>query len=137
MRLVASDSRVPFMPWWNPDPSLRDPFVVCGTALDEFKSFPSGHTANASALMLLSLLPQLHPSLASRRHLLFTAGFSWTALVALSRIVTGAHYLTDTVMGFTIGLAVLSLVTLLFFPETPVTKLWTPPSKCVMLKKAN
>ena len=137
MRLAAADSRVGFIPWWRPDPSLRSMLLPTGIGADEFKSFPSGHTANASALMLLCLLPELRPRLSPRRPLLFTVGFVWTALVALSRIIMGAHYLTDTAAGFAIGLSVLVLSVRLIFPKCPPTSLWTPLPKCDMLKKTN
>ena len=106
MRLVASDSRAYFMPWWQAGTGLRDTLVAAGVAADEFKSFPSGHTANASSLMLLCLLPQLPPKLADKQNFLFFIAFAWTVLVAVSRIVMGAHYLTDTTVGFAVGLAV-------------------------------
>lgn len=106
MRLVASDSRAYFMPWWQAGTGLRDTLVAAGVAADEFKSFPSGHTANASSLMLLCLLPRLSPKLADKQNLLFFIALAWTVLVAVSRIVMGAHYLTDTTVGFAVGLAV-------------------------------
>ena len=106
MRLVASDSRAYFMPWWQAGTGLRDTLVAAGVAADEFKSFPSGHTANASSLMLLCLLPRLSPKLADKQNFLFFIALAWTVLVAVSRIVMGAHYLTDTTVGFAVGLAV-------------------------------
>lgn len=66
MRLVAADPRACFMPWWQPGQTLRNELVAAGVAAEEFKSFPSGHTANASALMLLSLLPCIRPALAKK-----------------------------------------------------------------------
>lgn len=106
MRLVASDTRAYFMPWWQAGTGLRDTLVAAGVAAEEFKSFPSGHTANASSLMLLCLLPQLSPKLAGKQNVLFVIALVWTILVAASRIVMGAHYLTDTTVGFAVGLAV-------------------------------
>lgn len=106
MRLVASDSRAYFMPWWQAGTELRDTLVAAGVAADEFKSFPSGHTANASSLMLLCLLPRLSPKLTDKQNFLFFIALAWTVLVAVSRIVMGAHYLTDTTVGFAVGLAV-------------------------------
>ena len=117
MRLVAADPRACFMPWWQPGQTLRNELVAAGVAAEEFKSFPSGHTANASALMLLSLLPCIRPALAKKRGLLFGIGFGWTCLVALSRVIMGAHYLTDTAVGFGIGLAVLAVVSRLLLPD--------------------
>lgn len=116
MRLVASDTRAYFMPWWRPGTDLRDALTAVGVPGEEFKSFPSGHSANASALMLLTLLPMLRPSLTHRKNVLFFVGFTWTCAVAASRIVMGAHYLSDTVVGFAVGLAVLTTVCRLLFP---------------------
>lgn len=110
MRLVAVDERACFLPWWQPGTDLRDTLVAAGVAAEEFKSFPSGHTANASALMLLCLLPRLSSKLEGKQTALFLTGFVWAALVALSRIIMGAHYLTDTMAGFAVGLISLAAV---------------------------
>lgn len=125
MRLVAVDDRAYFMPWWQPGKSLRDTLVAAGVAAEEFKSFPSGHTANASSLMLLCLLPMLRPKLADKQTILFLIGFSWTVLVAVSRIIMGAHYLTDTIVGFAVGLIMLTGLCRILFPihsKTPEAK---------------
>lgn len=116
MRLVAVDDRAYFMPWWQPGKALRDTLVAAGVAAEEFKSFPSGHTANASSLMLLCLLPQLSPKLAGKQGVLFLLGLVWTSLVAASRIVMGAHYLTDTMVGFAVGLMMLAGLCRILFP---------------------
>lgn len=116
MRLVAVDDRAYFMPWWQPGKALRDTLVAAGVAAEEFKSFPSGHTANASSLMLLCLLPMLRQKLAAKQTLLFLFGFFWTVLVAVSRIVMGAHYLTDTIVGFAVGLLMLAGLCHILFP---------------------
>lgn len=114
MRLVASDARAYFMPWWQPGAELRDALVAAGVAAEEFKSFPSGHSANSSCLMLLALLPLLRPQWERRQTALFCAGFGWALAVAVSRIVMGAHYLSDTAVGLAVGLA--AAVCHLLFP---------------------
>lgn len=110
MRLVAQNPQAYFMPWWQAGDELKKSLVAAGVAAEEFKSFPSGHTANASMLMLLALLPQIKPKLAQKQTLLFGIGFAWACLVAFSRIIMGAHYLTDTTVGFAIGFFVIVLV---------------------------
>ena len=45
---------------------------------------------------------------AGKQTALFLIGFVWTSLVAASRIVMGAHYLTDTIVGFAVGLMMLA-----------------------------
>lgn len=110
MRLVANDPRAYFMPWWQTGSDLKNVLTAAGVASEEFKSFPSGHTGNAAALILLGLLPRLDPRLEAKKPLLLGIGFGWTALVALSRIIMGAHYLTDTVVGFAVSLGIQCLV---------------------------
>lgn len=117
MRLVANDPRAYFMPWWQTGSALKDTLGAAGVAAEEFKSFPSGHTGNAAVLILLGLLPQLDSRLEKKKPLLLGIGFGWTALVAFSRIIMGAHYLTDTTIGFTITLLVSCLVTKLVYRQ--------------------
>lgn len=116
MRLVASDARAYFMPWWQPGTELRDILTAAGVPKEEFKSFPSGHSANSSILILLTLLPVIRPSLARRQTVLFCTGFGWALAVAVSRIVMGAHYLSDTAVGLAVGLAALVVICRLLFP---------------------
>jgi membrane-associated phospholipid phosphatase len=76
------------MPWWRSE-SLHDAFVQAN------QSFPSAHTATAFglALCLASLYPQ---------------GKGWfftlASLVAMQRMVAGAHYLSDVLAGAAIGI---------------------------------
>lgn len=67
MRLVASEARAYFMPWWQLGTELRDTLVAAGVA-------------------------------------------------AVSRIVMGAHYLTDTAVGLAVGLGAFAAVNSLLFP---------------------
>src|SRR5439155_12773754 len=71
-------------------------FSWIGLSADHW-SFPSGHAATAAALAaaLWCLWPQ--------PVLLYIVG---AALVAISRVVVGAHYLSDVVMGGVIGVLV-------------------------------
>ena len=103
MRLVASHPEAYFFPWWQRGTALKEPLLAAGVAADEFKSFPSAHTANAATMLLLGLAPCLNPRLQRYQRALVAFGFIWTAVVALSRILLGAHYLTDTAVGFLIG----------------------------------
>ncbi len=129
MRLVASDARAYFMPWWQPGTELRDALTAAGVPKEEFKSFPSGHSANSSSLMLLSLLPVLRPQWKHRQAVPFCVGFGWALAVAVSRIVMGAHYLSDTAVGFAVGVTALVIICRLLFPVSRVTR--TPSMKNV------
>jgi undecaprenyl-diphosphatase len=67
-------------------------------------SFPSGHTLVVAALAtaLALSVARLHPR---ARSTAFRLAFVWIALVALSRLVLGAHWPTDVVAAACIGAA--------------------------------
>ena len=69
-------------------------------------SFPSGHAARATMLTLLILL--------SGHIWLGLLMILWTLLVAAARVGLGVHYLSDILVGITIG-AVFGGIVLLFF----------------------
>lgn len=82
-------------------------------------AFPSGHTANAaflSASLFSILLPQLGVSLGNSATLLTAV---CTVAVACGRILTEAHYLSDTLAGACLGLFVANLAALLARPKPP------------------
>lgn len=63
------------------------------------KSFPSGHTAGAGMSYLLMLLPFIDNKREKYRAVYFWCPFIYTSAVALTRLVMGAHYLSDVAVG--------------------------------------
>ncbi len=130
MRLIEADAQVSFMPWYEPGTALKDSLVAAGVEAEEFKSFPSGHTGHAVILMLYGLLPWLRHgagrtihseredqalSLTPSIRLFVWIGFGWAVLVALSRMIMGAHFLSDTAVGFAVSFLCVLLVPALVF----------------------
>lgn len=67
---------------------------------EEYKSFPSGHaTGCAMAMVLLPYLTLLIPSWKKLTIPLFIGATIWTLIVCFSRMLVGAHYLSDVSMG--------------------------------------
>ncbi|MBR6939640.1 MAG: phosphatase PAP2 family protein [Clostridia bacterium] len=62
-------------------------------------SFPSGHTAGAGVSYLIMFLPYISKKLQRNRPLCFGAAFCYTTAVAITRLVMGAHYLSDVAVG--------------------------------------
>ncbi len=106
MRLISNQDDVVFQPWWHIGGTIKETLVAKGVSSDEFKSFPSGHTANAANILLFSLLPYLNHKLWKNQRLIFWMGILFAVLVAFSRIIMGAHFLTDVSFGFLISFTI-------------------------------
>ena len=96
MRLILSTGNESyFQPWWKLGSGLKAKLIAEGVASDEFRSFPSGHTGCAACGMLAILLPTVCKRLRGKERVCLIAGAVWTAAVAFSRLMMGAHFLTD------------------------------------------
>ena len=72
------------------------------------KSFPSGHAANITSMLLI--LIWLKPTTSEKkRNIICAAILTVTVFVAFSRICAGAHYLTDTLFGFIISFIIVQI----------------------------
>lgn len=68
---------------------------------DEFRSFPSGHSASAATMLSLLFLPKKTP-----KKILFNSfAIAWPLLVMTSRILDGAHYISDVSAGMLVSLS--------------------------------
>ena len=93
-----------FRNWWETCSNYKDYFgmEVDGFIIDkeEFKSFPSGHSGTAAIMMMfLPYASIFFDRLKGKEVVMFYTGFVWTLLMMYSRMLVGAHYLTDTCMG--------------------------------------
>lgn len=93
--LIAAGSYDAFTAWYHPN------------GINGNMSFPSGHTAGAGTSYLMMLLPFASDKYRQRKNLCFIIPFVYTSIVAFTRLVMGAHYLSDVTMG---GIISFSLV---------------------------
>jgi membrane-associated phospholipid phosphatase len=110
-----------FSPWYKPEFLFRSPIRTQGYMeafraydSDAFASFPSGHAVAAACSFALILLPDIFEKLKKHNWMFWTFPAIYTAIVALSRIVAGAHYLSDVLFGSFIGLTVAALTRFIF-----------------------
>lgn len=102
MRMISSQPEALFQPWWVIGNQMKDQLMVLGVAAEEFKSFPSGHSGNAACAIMLGLIPMISARLKGKETILFWIGFGFAITVACSRIIMGAHFLSDVTIGISI-----------------------------------
>ncbi len=80
---------------------LEDWKNLYGATSDWFKSFPSGHSSAAATVIALTYIPSMFEKTNNIKvkAIVISASVLYTLLVMLSRIVVGAHFLTDVCMG--------------------------------------
>lgn len=116
MRLIyTTGNDTYFSNWWKAGTALKKKLVADGIASDEFRSFPSGHTACAACAMLTLLLPTLYRRLHDKEKLFMGLGAAWTAFVAFSRLRMGAHFLSDVCVSALLTIALGAVGIWLFY----------------------
>ncbi|MBO4381205.1 MAG: phosphatase PAP2 family protein [Clostridia bacterium] len=108
--VLVRDGIVGYTPWYKANGQPSADIIRMFTdrwpgASDAFKSFPSGHTCSAAMSYVLIMLPDVidfkHKKAA--KVICWVTPIVITGLVATSRIVAGAHYMSDVTFGGTIG----------------------------------
>ena len=88
-------------------------FLVEYGVKDAFKSFPSGHTCTAGTVYALIMIPTLFDFKSKNKKgatvACWVVPIVYTALVAISRIMVGAHYMSDVTFGGTLAFACIAL----------------------------
>ena len=112
-RYVVNSGEIPFHNWWETCKDYKQyknrDLELYGHVItkEEFKSFPSGHSGSAAILMMiLPYFTVFFNKLKGKEVMLFYIGFAWALLMMFSRMLVGAHYLSDTCMGSLIVMAV-------------------------------
>ena len=105
-RLLITTDEIIFHNWWEPFKEydhFKDAYPH-----DNFKSYPSGHTAEVSILFVATtLFPLANKKFAKYQLPAFICSGALVLLVAFARILAGAHFLSDVSWGATIILGLL------------------------------
>ena len=114
-RYAVRGGIVEFKEWWERCAEYKDyigkEFEGFTLVKEEFKSFPSGHSGTGMIMaMFLPLASFFFPKLKGKEIMLFYIGVAWGFLMMFSRLLVGAHYLTDTCMGSLIVMVVYYVV---------------------------
>ena len=97
-----------FYPWWKPCKNykeLLESYQSIGVSKEEFKSFPSGHAGATAVSMLFAMaLPLVNRKYEKYQLPIFYGAFAWTLLVMFTRMLVGAHFLSDVSVGILLTL---------------------------------
>lgn len=96
-----------FTQWYHPN----------GFTLHGHHSFPSGHTCAAANLLALCALEEVFPEAENRKQTIaFIIGL-YIFSMAYSRLVLGAHFLSDVTVGFLIGFVTYAVARYFYFEK--------------------
>ena len=115
--LAGYDDMDAYHNWWEPCKNWKDIAAEHGIDLnlpenkdfkDNFKSYPSGHTAEGAILFVpITFLPLAHDKFKKWQMPLFYGACGLVLLVAFARILAAAHFLSDVSWGAAIMLTLL------------------------------
>lgn len=112
-RMRSMESFDQFKYWWQ----INGPAPITD---EELRSFPSGHTANAFIMVAFLSFLDKNKARLYRNFAIFA--FVWGALTALSRVVLGAHFLSDVVFSGYLTVVLYFLFESLINKETKAVK---------------
>ncbi len=102
---VAGYDGVGFTPWYMPIQNAGDLMTMHGMDINCFQSLPSGHALmGMSSIYIFPVLARIFPGLKNKETTLRITGLIYGLAVMLSRIVLGAHYLSDVAIGALLSL---------------------------------
>lgn len=117
MRMIAVTPQASFQDFWVMGSGMKEQLMAIGIKSEEFKSFPSAHSGDAAMLFAITSLPFIDAKFKNKQNLLFSIALIWTALVAFSRIIVGAHFVSDVSVGIMVTLIIYLGLIYKFFYE--------------------
>ena len=110
-RLLASDDTLAFKNWWQPTFDYKDYIAAHpGVTSEEFKSFPSGHSAYMAMLIpFVTFMPLWDKKMGQYQLPEFFITLALCLLAMFARILSAAHFLSDVSMGL-FGMSLFTLI---------------------------
>ena len=110
-RLVVQDYEgTGFIPWYIRFNGAGELVEKFGIDKGEFRSFPSGHSIlSMSVIVILQMLSRYFEKLKDKQLILGVVGFVFALMIMGTRMILGAHYLSDVSFGALIS-SVMALV---------------------------
>ena len=111
-------------------------YKINAFSLHGHHSFPSGHTASAGALFVLCAIGEVFTEYKSKEKFLAFVVALYTVTMAYSRLVLGAHFLSDVTAGFAVAFVTYAVTRYLYFKMTPVEAFLNEETKEPAIERA-
>lgn len=115
-----------FRPWYIPNSIIKPKYYTpeykqLFKSIDNgaFASFPSGHTSSAGVSFGLIIFPMLSQKFNKNKWVFWLVPSLITALTGISRVIYGAHFLSDVVVGGFLSLGIAVFTRFLIFKKIP------------------
>ena len=130
-RILSAYDTIQFHNWWEPCKDYKT-IMADNNILesDHFKSYPSGHTAEASILLVMvTFFPLANKKLEKYQFPAFLIACGLVLFVALARILAAAHFLSDVSTGATVTLTLVLIANEVVMRIKPLHSDILPPLK--------
>ena len=98
--VLAGYEGIEFSPWYQKTSGTEEFMAAFGLEKDAFKSFPSGHSAQAAALLASFYgLSLVYPGLRDKLGIALVIEIIFALTIMSCRMILGAHFLSDVSMG--------------------------------------
>ena len=98
--VLAGYEGIEFSPWYQKTSGTEEFMAAFGLEKDAFKSFPSGHSAQAAALLASFYgLSLVYPGLRDKLGIALVVEIIFALTIMSCRMILGAHFLSDVSMG--------------------------------------
>ena len=98
--VVQGIEGIGYIPWYTPFHRAKEFIESLGIPKGEFRSFPSGHAIlSMSMVFILQSLSFLSGKLKNKKLILGIAGLIFSVIIMSTRMILGAHYLSDVCAG--------------------------------------
>ena len=98
--VLAGYEGIEFSPWYQKTSGTEEFMAAFGLEKDAFKSFPSGHSAQAAALFASFYgLSLVYPGLRDKLGIALVIEIIFALTIMSCRMILGAHFLSDVSMG--------------------------------------
>lgn len=104
MRLIVKYPLIKFCDWYNFDQTQKIKYIAQGISEGEFNSFPSAHAFFSTSTCCLWMIASFNEKLKGKELLLFIVGVLYSITICVTRIICGAHFVTDASVGFMVGI---------------------------------